>query len=427
LNSIDAATGYRAVPELAQRMAGWCALAFLAATIFSAPVRWILATIGLAPLAYLPIVGLLLFSLYVLVWQFVYGPFGARAFLACGLLVYSIAVGILMTPSPRQVLFAAYMLIPLYGGLLLAPQWTKMMDASRITLLLWWLAIVGAVVANPYIDYPWVGFEYSVGGVTVETGREWWSGDVQRYSGFSRASFDAAVQSVIFLILASDTVRHRILRLAMAAATCYCIWLTNSKTVIGVLALVVVCQEMPEAMLHRIRGVLVAFFVTVGCALPLIGWIYLPRLNAINTSSGLHSYEDRLRYMWPEAFDLWIHRGNWFTGRGLGGLGTAQNYFEPEIFNAGDNLHLYVCVSLGVVAIPLFIYIWTRVAQLSIERGSHSRRIFLISLVPLSYGLMVNVIENAMLSLSLGLFIRYACDTSTSIRQHSVSNSAVSG
>lgn len=387
------------------------ALAFLLSTTFSGPVRWILASAGLAAVAYVPIVGGFGVAVLTLCWHFAFGTFGARALLLVGVLCYSIFIGLVFIPNPQQVAFAVYLFIPLYLGLLLAPAWQTIINWKRGAFLLW-TAVVVAVVLNPYLAYPWVGFEYSVGGVSVETGREWWSGDVQRYSGVARASFDAAIQAVILMTVAGANTESRLRRLLMYATTAYCIWLTNSKTVLVVLAIVVICIELSEAWANRLRIPAIATLVGFGWAMPLVGVLFLPRLNALNTMSSLHSYEDRLRNMWPEAFNLWLQDGWWLTGRGLGGLGTAQTYFESQIFNAGDNLHLYLFVCLGVLAAPLILYVCWQVARSPLGAERSQRIPLILFIAALTYGLTANAIENAPVALILGFVGRVACDKS---------------
>ena len=392
------------------------ALAFMLSTIFSGPLRWVLASVGLAVVAYLPIVGGLAVALLTLFYQFAKGAFGARALMLCACICYALFVGLILIPNPAQVAFAAYLFIPIYIGLLLAPAWQRIGHWPRVIIMLW-ACVVVAVLLNPYFAYPWVGFEYSVGNVSVETGREWWSGDVQRYSGVSRASFDAAIQSVILLTVASGHVAKRWWRLVMYSATAYCIWLTNSKTVLVVLAVAIMCIEISPVALRRIRIPTIAALVAFGWAMPLFGLLYSPRLNALNTSSSLHSYEDRLRNMWPEAFDLWFQHGTWLTGRGLGGLGTAQTYFEPQLFNAGDNLHLYIFVTLGLLAAPLTIYVCWQVAQLRIGKQRLGRVPLVLFIITLTYGLTTNAIENASVALILALVARISADAAA-FREH---------
>ncbi len=396
-------------PQWLNRLQLIGALAFMLSTIFSGPLRWMLASAGLAVAAYLPIIGGLAVAMLTLAYQFAKGAFGARALMLCACLGYSIFVGMLMIPNPAQVAFATYLFIPIYIGLLLAPAWQRIGHWPRMIGVLW-ACVVVAVVLNPYLAFPWVGFEYSVGSVSVETGREWWSGDVQRYSGVSRASFDAAIQSVILLTVACGHTAKRTWRVVMYSATAYCIWLTNSKTVLVVLAVAVMCTEISPVALRRIRIPTIAVLVAFGWAMPLIGLLYNPRLNALNTSSSLHSYEDRLRNMWPEAFDLWFERGTWLTGRGLGALGTAQTYFEPHLFNAGDNLHLYIFVTLGMLAAPLTLYVCWQVAHLRISKERLGRVPLVLFLVTLTYGLTTNAIENASVALILALVARISAD-----------------
>jgi hypothetical protein len=159
-----------------------------------------------------------------------------------------------------------------------------------------------------------------------------------------------------------------------------------------------------------VRIPLISALVAFGWAMPLIGAVFLPRLNALNTGSSLHSYEDRLRNMWPEAFDLWLERGTWLTGRGLGGLGTSQTYFESPLFNAGDNLHLYLFVSLGMLAAPLILYVCWQVVKAPVGPDRRDRVPLVLFTAALTYGLTANGIENASVALILGFVARVASD-----------------
>jgi hypothetical protein len=177
-----------------------------------------------------------------------------------------------------------------------------------------------------------------------------------------------------------------------------------------VLATIVICIELSSAWINRLRAAIVTALVAVGWVMPLIGVLFLPRLNALNTSSSLHSYEDRLRNMWPEAFDLWLHNGTFLTGRGLGGLGTAQTYFESPLFNAGDNLHLYIFVTLGVLAAPLILYVCWQVARTAVGDDRSQRVPLVLFVAALTYGLTANGIENASVALILGFVARTVSD-----------------
>lgn len=385
------------------------ALAFLLATTFSGPIRWMLATAGASVVAYLPILGGLAAALITLGWHFLFGTFGARALLLCGVLCFSIFVGMIFIPNTQQVAFAAYVFIPLYMGLLLAPAWQRIIQWRRGALILW-SSVILAVILNPYFSYPWVGFEYSIGGVSVETGREWWAGDVTRYSGVARASFDAAIQAAILMTIVSANTSSRLLRLLIYAASAYCIWLTNSKTVLVVLAAIVVCIEMSAGWINLLRMPFIAGLVAIGWTMPLVGVLFQPRLNALNTSASLHSYEDRLRNMWPDAFDLWLNDGTLVTGRGMGGLGAAQTYFEPHRFNAADNLHLYLFVTLGLLAAPLIAYVCWQVAKTQVGADRRQRIPLVLFIAALTYGLTANGVESAPIALVLGFVARVVCD-----------------
>ena len=49
---------------------------------------------------------------------------------------------------------------------------------------------------------------------------------------------------------------------------------------------------------------------------------------------------------------------------GNGGLGTAQTYFETDLFNAGDNIFMYRFVVFGWITLPGFIAIILKTLRL---------------------------------------------------------------
>ena len=86
--------------------------------------------------------------------------------------------------------------------------------------------------------------------------------------------------------------------------------------------------------------------------------------------------------------------------------------FESQIFNAGDNLHLYLFVCLGVLAAPLILYVCWQVARSPLGAERSQRIPLILFIAALTYGLTANAIENAPVALILGFVGRVACDKS---------------
>ncbi len=126
-------------------------------------------------------------------------------------------------------------------------------------------------------------------------------------------------------------------------------------------------------------------------------------------ANATHSFYDRLNYMWPEAWALLGEHGNWLLGRGVGGIGTAQTYFEPALFNAGDNLFMYWFVVFGWVALPGFLLLLSRSLRVRPHQTVADMQFYCLLLATLVYGVMTNIVENAVSALFCGLLVRWLC------------------
>jgi hypothetical protein len=93
------------------------------------------------------------------------------------------------------------------------------------------------------------------------------------------------------------------------------------------------------------------------------------------------------------------------TGRGLGGIGTAQLYFELPAYNSADNVYLYLFVQFGLIVLVGFV-IWLLVRIFRLNAARADRLVptfFLLSL--LAFGATMNVVESSPLTMSLGMLL----------------------
>ncbi|MBU2823844.1 hypothetical protein HF283_06950, partial [Acidithiobacillus ferrooxidans] len=59
---------------------------------------------------------------------------------------------------------------------------------------------LSGVLINVFVQYPWVGASFKIGGEEVQISRRWWAFGISRIGGFSGASFDAAIQIMFFSV-----------------------------------------------------------------------------------------------------------------------------------------------------------------------------------------------------------------------------------
>src|SRR5439155_2601258 len=65
----------------------------------------------------------------------------------------------------------------------------------------------------------------------------------------------------------------------------------------------------------------------------------------------LASVGDRLDWLWRDALVMVVEHGEPVLGRGVGGIGMAQQYFESALFSPADNLAVYLYALFGVLGI----------------------------------------------------------------------------
>lgn len=404
---VTAAAGHRLL--LRERFVLLAAFAFIAVTVLAGPLRMYLSLAGLRPLIYLPNLLLLLAIFWQIVADVRDQGFTATKLIAFVIPCYALGVA-LQFVAPVQAAMGFYVLLPFVFGIacgrVLLEHWRVV---GRILPLLW-LVIVAGVLVNLAVDYPWEGFGYRLGSLEVEGSRQWYAaGGGKRLAGLARASFDAAVQIQVVGILLALQTRSTTLRLLVWLLTIAAILPTNSKGVLLAVAVVTPVVLLRGALPERPLRALPALFGTVGVALPVTTLLFVfdSPLRDPTLANATHSFYDRLNYMWPEAWALLGEHGNWLLGRGVGGIGTAQTYFEPALFNAGDNLFMYWFVVFGWAALPAFVLLLSRSLRVRPHQTVADMQFYCLLLATLVYGVMTNIVENAISALIFGLLVRW--------------------
>ena len=392
-----------------ERFVLFAGFAFITVTLLAGPLRMYLSLAGLLPLIYIPNLLLALAIFWQVVAEVRERGFTATRLVALVIPCYALGLA-LQFVSPVQAAMGFYVLLPfLYGiacGRVLLEYWCTV---GRV-LPLFWLLVVAGVLANLAVDYPWEGFGYRLGSLEVEGSRQWYAaGGGKRLAGFARASFDAAVQIQVAGILLALQTRSTMLRLLVWLLTIAAILPTNSKGVLLAVAVVTPVLLLRRVLPERPLRALPALFGTIGVALPVATLLFVfdSPLRDPTLANATHSFYDRLNYMWPEAWALLGEHGNWLLGRGVGGIGTAQTYFEPALFNAGDNLFMYWFVVFGWVALPGFVLLLSRSLRVRPHQTVANMQFYCLLLATLVYGVMTNIVENAVSALICGLLVRW--------------------
>ncbi|HDL85949.1 MAG TPA: hypothetical protein ENH11_06455 [Candidatus Acetothermia bacterium] len=380
---------------------------FLWSLVLQAPLRYGLARSHLDALIYLP---KLLLLVAVVVLPLLRPRASPPALMVSVLAGVYLAWGMVNLPSLAQAAFGLWVLVPLLFGLWAGPvarpnQW------RRLFIALFCVSAAG-VFLNPLIHFPWSGQMLDLFGRSIEVSRQWTTFALERYAGFARASFSAASQLLLFGVMLVFLLKRRSAKLLVWLVAGAGIVLTTSKGLLGAWLLVSMyffgggLLRWSRYWIRLWLGVLMLIFLAM-ILVPLSTlWMHYDlTLHGYASRFLLASFGDRLDWTWPDSLHLLNLGGSWhwWVGRGLGGIGAAQQYFEPARYLAADNLFVYVAVFVGLpVAVFLFSALWWRIVRLSLSGQAVAWRLPVI-LVLVAYGVVVNVVEGGLLAFFLGM------------------------
>lgn len=388
----------------------WVTVIFIFSQVCYAPFRFFMAKFGLEDIVYLPkILLLVMIPLMLLSMKRI-----SKIFMI-GVIIVGLSTvwGIINLPSVNQSLFAVWVIIPLLYGVLLARYIFDDMVAYKNTFIAFLLVACVGVFVNVFIQYPWTGASYEIYGVTIQAAREWWAFGVDRIGGFSAASFDAAMQIMFFSVWLMLVLKADLSKLSLWIVSGLAIAITTTKGILGVyliLSLYFASAKLFKNNLiwRQLWVVILTINVLTLIFLPLSTVIirYDPVIHGYMNRFIFASFGDRLDYTWPASFNL-LHGGaQWLLGRGLGGIGTPQTYFEPSNALPADNLYVYLAVDLGPIAAAIILIGVYFKSSRSFLRKNSALMPFLILLF--AYGMVSNIIEAPILSLFLGVVISKA-------------------
>lgn len=380
---------------------------FLWSLVLLGPLRYGFALLHLDVLIYLPKL-LLLTAVFLL--PLLRPRASAPVLTVSTFAVLYLVWGTVDLPSPGQAVFGVWVLTPLLFGLW-AGAVARPEEWRTLFVVLFIVAALG-VLLNPLVHYPWSGQSLDVLGNTIEVSRQWTVYGVDRYAGFARASFNAAAQLLLFGVMLVALLKRRSAKLLIWLVAGAGMALTTSKGPLGawlVLSMYFAGGALlrwPKYWIQLWLGV-VTFILLVMILLPLSTlWIhYDPTLHGYVNKLLFASFGMRLNWTWPTSLHLLDLGGvyHWWVGRGLGGIGAAQQYFEPVRYLPGDNFFVYVAVIVGLPAsLLLFITLWWRIVRISLRRDAVAWRLPMI-LAIIAYGVVSTNIENTLFAFFLGM------------------------
>ncbi|WP_155952037.1 hypothetical protein [Pseudoxanthomonas suwonensis] len=386
----------------------WLAITslFLISTVLDGPIRYFLASKSLAPIAYLPKV-MMVVALLLLVPR--------RASLAGAALVTMAAAlctlwGSLNLSSVSQAVFGLWVLVPFLYGLGAGRYVLEEYGSYSGVLLAAFLVASAGIFLSPFVSFPWSGSEITLGGKSIQVSRQWTSMGIDRYAGFSRASYSAASQILTLSVLIFVGIKSRFLATAIWLSAGAAILMTTAKGLVAAWLVTTLfflsgkaTRQSRDWRLVWASFLLLATFLVV--AVPVSTLLLQYGASNEGDSFLFGSFIERIVWMWPDSFRLLSTPAEWLFGRGAGGIGTAQQYFDPDGYRPADNIFVYSAVMLGPFAAFILLALLGKRCSSRLVRGITPDGTFPLVICIMLYGLVANVVEDSFLAFFLGACI----------------------
>jgi hypothetical protein len=324
------------------------------------------------------------------------------------LIAFHSLTGVLFTEQPMQVAFGLKMLLPFVLGVVIV-KWVRLeAKALQAVVLVFFSVCVIGIFLNDFYTFDWEGFVYRVGETNVQGAVRWWhSGGQKRLAGFARSSYDAAIQVLVCAMFLAVYLRPVMLRLMVWVITGIAIGLTTTKGALVAYAALTIffglrgcVSKNGEQWLLRAIG----FPAGIMILLPVYSGIVDVQLDFDSPVERflLGSYAERMETVWPKAFENLDQAGSFIIGRGIGGVGTPQLYFEPGLWNFADNLFVFVFSTCGIFSLFYFFFLLWQAQKLELRRPSNALT-YAILMFCFVYGITTAVLENGVIAFVLGL------------------------
>jgi len=384
-------------------------LFFLFSEVISGVSRYYLFQLGYIPLVYVPKILVLLTLISAVFSAILRERISTVYFGTLILLFLSVAVGLYYAQSVLQVAFGVWVLLPLFFGIVSFPTFQRTWSKLQPYIALLWLLAASGMLLNAYYPLPWAGTKYELGELMIEGSRKWSTFGIFRLAGFSRASFAAATQILLLSLFLVVTGKVQWMRALVWLLSGVAIFLTTTKTTASiyiVLTLFLILRRLLPRVLWRPLPALTAL---IGIVLPFSTLIVSYHFVSGSMISNFlfASFRDRLVRTWPDTLSLLSNHGNAMLGRGIGGIGMAQQYFEPILYNSGDNLYIYLYALMGVCMFFVITAYAIWAGSLDPRGRGIERFFFMVALAVLLEGWTSNLIESPFLAFFFGLSLRY--------------------
>ncbi|MFK0385440.1 hypothetical protein [Agrobacterium sp. NPDC090273] len=288
--------------------------------------------------------------------------------------IFSLAVSLLTTNDTMVGFFSSIkMFAPMFIGLALGGVAVEQKRWVMNFLRFIFIATIIGLLLNPHVDYPWLGQEIEVFGVTREATRLWWvSGGIVRYGGFAG---DSTMASYFIVFLFTMLSRHHSLmtNLSCLPFAFWAINTTTSKTAMGVMVVSVALYLLDYCIRNKAISV---FLLRSSARLSFLCLLVPPLLMLLvggmdlgSISGNLLSLQDRINNTWSGPFIVMadMFPVTMFTGCGLGCFTYPMFYTSyGHLMIPLDNFYLVTFLMMGF---PILFYFYSmyRSASFSVD------------------------------------------------------------
>lgn len=387
-------------------------LLYIVVLVFEGALRYYLSIKNLAYLVYLPKALFLLLILLSTIIDLARWRLKKTYLILLYAVGFSFFIGWYNTKNFLQPAFGVWVYIPIIYGALVLPIFLKVEKRGMHFVLMMWIASLVGVFLDFLLPLAWTGFSYDLGQTLIEASRSWATFGIERCAGFSRASYSVAYLLLFLAIYLGSSIKGKLIILIIWIASGLGILATTHKTAIGIYFIITLLYLslflFPRTkIVQKAKNIIPVSISIVGICLPLLSSFVTLNLYSYNEEVLFSSFGMRLTDTWPDAISLTVDHGSLFLGRGVGGIGSPQLYFETDLFNPADNMYLSLYVSFGILMF-IFITIWIKgLKRLDLYTLWQDRSFWMFSIVILIAGWTVNVIEDPLTSLIIGLSFTY--------------------
>lgn len=320
-------------------------------------------------------------------------------------------VGLVHIPNIFQVAFGFKILLPFLMGVLCYAIFFTNIRRVRLFFGIYLMIACIGIYANFFVEFPWQGLNYLVGGIKIEGTLDRETMGFDRLVGFSRANFEAATQILMLSIFMVAFTKNKLVSLIIWLIAGGAIFITTTKAAIGIYLLISLFFLAYKLVRNRFKiySKMLIIPLCLMIALPLyLSNEYIEIDPTDTVQVGLFaSFGDRALNAWPPVFKHVRDNGNTITGLGIGGAGASEQRFADEIHGFTDNMFVFLYAWFGVLSVFFLTIAYLMSQRLDIMGDRLDFCIFVWIAAILWNGITSNMVESPIYGFFIGISLKH--------------------